>query len=65
MNDLYKALPWVAFWAAMALFVWISHKQFMAGYDNSVWVHRTPAELRLQEAAVRRAELQAGIEHQP
>ena len=56
MKEIGEALPWVAFWAVIGLCVWVSHLQFVAGYDNWLFEHKTPEEKRLREAAIRRAE---------
>lgn len=62
MTELAKALPWVAFWAVAAPVIWCEHTQYMAGHETTLWGHRTPEEIRLREAAVRQAELKAGIQ---
>ena len=61
MKELAEALPWVAFWLVIGLFVWLDHKQFMAGYTAYIWEHTTPEEHRLREATIRAAELKANI----
>lgn len=65
MSELAGALPWVSFWAVVGLFLWINHKQYMAGHETEIFRHKTPEELRLREAAVRKAELEAGIKKDP
>jgi hypothetical protein len=56
MKALSEALPWVAFWIALAfvlgLFIWVNHIQYMAGHETSLFGHKTPEEIRLREATV-------------
>jgi hypothetical protein len=56
MKELASALPYVAFWAFMAWFVYLEHQQYMAGHETWLWTHKTPEEKRLQQAAVMKAE---------
>lgn len=56
-----EALPWVAFWGVVGLWLWISHKQYMAGHDTGLFGHKTDAEKRILEATVRLLEREAGI----
>jgi hypothetical protein len=65
MQALAEALPWVAFWAVVGLVIYLDHVQYMNGHTGLIYEHKTEAELRLQEAAVRLAELDAGIETKP
>ena len=56
MNAIGEALPWVAFWAVIGLLVWVSHVQYMAGHDSLLFAHKTPEELRIREAVVKKLE---------
>lgn len=57
MEYLAEALPWLAFWAVVALFVWVSHIQYMAGHDTGLFEHKTPEEKRIREAVIRQLEI--------
>lgn len=56
-----EALPWVAFWAVVGLWLWIGHKQYMAGHNAGIFTHKTDAEKRILEAKVRLLEREAGM----
>ncbi len=62
MKELGEALPWVAFWLVVAVCVYVSHVQYMAGHDTAFFFHKTPEEQRLREAAIRKAEKEASVE---
>jgi hypothetical protein len=62
MNEIGKAIPWVAFWLVVALYIWIEHKMYLAGHSTLLFEHKTPEEKRLREAAIRKAEIEAGVE---
>lgn len=62
MKEIGQALPWVAFWLVVALFVYIEHKHYIAGHDTLLWEHKTEEEKRLQYAAVLKAEREAGMD---
>ena len=59
MIKLFEALPWIFFWLFANLFLWVQHTQYMAGHETSLFVHRTPAELRIRDALVMKAEAEA------
>jgi len=59
MKELAEALPWIAFWAVVGLFVWVSHQQYMAGHDTGLFDHKTPEEIRIREATVQKLEAEA------
>lgn len=61
MEEIGKALPWVAFWCVVGLWVWVAHQQYLAGHSSALFEHKTPEEKRLREAAIRKAEREAGI----
>jgi hypothetical protein len=55
------AVPWLGFWAFMMLCVWVAHKQHEKGHDTWFFGYSTEAELRIQEALVRKLEIEAEI----
>lgn len=59
MKELAEALPWVAFWAVVGLFVWCSHKQYLARHDTEIFHHKTAEELRIREAVIKKLEAEA------
>lgn len=56
MKELAEALPWVAMWAVLGLFVWCSHVQYMAGHETGLFEHKTPEEIRIREATIKKLE---------
>ena len=62
MNEIGNALPWVAFWLVVAVYIYIEHKMYMAGHSTLFFEHKTPEEKRLREAIIRKAEIEAGLE---
>ena len=59
MKELAEAIPWLGFWAFMAVLVWVEHTQYMHGHDTLFFGHKTPEELRIREAVIRKLELEA------
>jgi hypothetical protein len=56
MKEIGNALPWVAFWLVVALYIWVEYKLCAAGHSTLLFTHKTPEEKRLREAATRKAE---------
>ncbi len=52
-------LTWFAFWIFMAVYAWASHTQYLAGHETMFWGHKTPEEIRIREATVKKLELEA------
>lgn len=55
----------MAFWLCVGLYIWCEHQQYMAGNDTFLWRYKTASEQRLQEAIIRKAEIQANSDHKP
>lgn len=51
-----NGLAWLGFWLFLAVLVWVSHKQFLAGYRNLLFSWDDDGEQRLREAAIAKAE---------
>lgn len=58
-----EAITWVAFWAFLAFALWCDYRTFETGLDGIFLGHKTPAELRRQEAMVRKLEAEAELLH--
>lgn len=56
MNKFCDSLPSAIFWLAVCLFIWVQHTQYMAGHETILFVHKTPEEVRIREAQVRKVE---------
>lgn len=50
---------WLGFWIFLSVYVWAQHLQFIAGYDTIPFGHKTDAENRLRQAAIKKAEKEA------
>jgi hypothetical protein len=58
-----NALPWTAFWIFLAVWIYCSHTQYMAGHETTFFHHKTPEEIRIREAVIKR--LEQGLEQKP
>lgn len=45
---------WAAFWLLCAVYVGAEAVMYLKGHDTSLWKHKTPAELALQQKALDR-----------
>ena len=59
MNSLAEALPWVAFWFAFSVLIYVGHNQYMAGHETLFFKHNTPEEIRIREAIIKKLEKEA------
>jgi hypothetical protein len=50
-----SGLSWLGFWLFLAVLVWVSHKQFVAGYRNLFFSWDDEGELELRRAAIDKA----------
>lgn len=48
-------MAWFGMWIFLSVFLYVSHVQFMAGYDNYFFDHKTPAEKELRDSAIKKA----------
>ena len=58
-------LGWLGFFLVIAVFIYVNHKQYMAGHDNYIFEHKTEDEKRIREAQICILEQQVGIKHVP
>ena len=58
-----NGLGWLGFCLVIAAFIYVNHKQYMAGHNNYIFEHKTEDEKRIREAQIRILEQQAGIKH--
>lgn len=65
MKELAEALPAIAFWCCVALWIWVSHVQYMAGHESSLFEHKTSEEIRIREATIQILEAKAKKEKTP
>lgn len=59
MESIITGLAAVAFWVVVGLFVWLNHVQYMAGHDTAIFTHKTPEEIRIREAVIKKLEAEA------
>lgn len=65
MEVISNGLGWLGFFLVIAVFIYVNHKQYMAGHDNYIFEHKTEDEKRIREAQIRILEQQAGITYVP
>lgn len=65
MSEIGKALPWVAFWIFLAIYLWVDYRMYDKGHETLFFKHKTLEELRIREAVVRKLEKEAGIVSPP
>lgn len=60
-----NGLGWLGFCIVIVVFIYVNHKQYMAGHDNYIFEHKTEDEKRIREAQICILEQQVGITHVP
>ena len=60
-----NGLGWLGFFIVIAVFIYVNHKQYMAGHNNFIFEHKTEDEKRIREAQICILEQQVGIRHVP
>lgn len=65
MEIIIKGFGWLGICIVIAVFIYVNHKQYMAGHDNYIFEHKTEDEKRIREAQIRILEQQAGIKYVP
>ena len=60
-----NGLGWLGFCIVIAVFIYVNHKQYMAGHNSHIFEHKSEDEKRIREAHIRILEQQAGIKYVP